>query len=282
MNTFDLVRVLSATCLRSDGRVGPQHPVLCVYGRCRMEEDEELRVVKRRQGMHRSRSTGTPGYERDLLRDDDSNEVRGPTESRAPTDDDLHDALGYGPQRGDDYSRDGLSPGQQLAADVLSQVISELIASVDWGALARKGLGEVRKRLRRSQRRTNDASTPQVLPARSAAVEPPGARGPTGGEVAEPELIMTSDEYRERALSALAAEAYAKRQRELLANARVEDEDLTPELAAAVQLMLEGNTESVDDLTMAAVAEFFKMQPDRPSPLPRYEQGEIGPGAADD
>lgn len=47
-----------------------------------MNDDEELRWVRRREGTHRSESRATRGYERDLLRDDDTRNLLGPTESR--------------------------------------------------------------------------------------------------------------------------------------------------------------------------------------------------------
>ena len=47
-----------------------------------MNDDEELRWVRRREGTHRSESRATRGYERDLLRDDDTKNLLGPTESQ--------------------------------------------------------------------------------------------------------------------------------------------------------------------------------------------------------
>ena len=241
-----------------------------------MEEDEELRVVKRRGGTHRSNSLGTPGYERDLLRDDGSNEVRGPTESRAPTDGDLHEVLGYEPYLVDNQPDNPLSKSQQFAADVLSQVVTDLVASIDWAALARKGIGELRKRLRPSERRAHTRRTagPEIA---NTVADPAVAADHSGAEVVERGLTMTVAEYRERALSALAAEAYAKRQREVLASSHVEGEDLTPEVAAAVRLMLEGRAASVDEVAMAAVVEFFERQPNEPQQLRRAESRELAP-----
>lgn len=47
-----------------------------------MSHDEELRWVRRREGTHRSGSRETLGYERDLLRENDTEHLLGPTESR--------------------------------------------------------------------------------------------------------------------------------------------------------------------------------------------------------
>lgn len=50
--------------------------------------DEEIRVVRVPRGSKRSKSRSTPNYERDLVRDEKGN-LRGPTESRALTDEEL-------------------------------------------------------------------------------------------------------------------------------------------------------------------------------------------------
>lgn len=49
-------------------------------------------MVRRAKGTHRSKSRSTPGYDRDLLRDEE--DLRGPSESRAATAADVEEHLG--------------------------------------------------------------------------------------------------------------------------------------------------------------------------------------------
>lgn len=82
---------------------------------------EELRVVRGPRGTHRTRSHGTPGFDRDLLRDEAG--VRGPTESRPVTAEDLRQhRVGSGPlpSSAEELARDAV---YQLASAALSGLI---------------------------------------------------------------------------------------------------------------------------------------------------------------
>lgn len=83
---------------------------------------------------------------------------------------------------------------------------------------------------------------------------------------------MSGAEYRERVVSALAAEAYAAWQRGILSNARILD-DLDPALMRGVELVLQGKVFSIDEETLVAVMDFLdgSRTADRPLQLSRSE-----------
>jgi len=85
---------------------------------------------------------------------------------------------------------------------------------------------------------------------------------------------MTSAEYRERVIAALAADAYAAWQREILSNARIEDDDLPPELTSAMKLALEGKLSALDENAHAPVIKFVdgSQTADRAHAVLRYTQ----------
>lgn len=220
-----------------------------------MDDDWELRWVHVPEGTHLSNSRATPGRDSDLLREDGTNKNLGPAESVAAD----GEALFAVPS---DSSGSPNRPGgpeptwvQQLAVDV----ITDIAKAIDWEAVFEQFVApaikrqstKVRERVRsaigriRRRPRADTAALPSGAPTVILETSEDG----TG-------VGMSSAEYRERVVSALAAEAYAAWQRGMLANARVED-DLDPELVRAVELMLRGNLISMDEQTLLAVMEFL-------------------------
>ena len=96
-------------------------------------DDLELRLVRRPEGSRRSKSTGTPGAERDLLRDS-TGALLGPTESFPVNTDDLKKALARSDPTRRGTHRQERSPGKQMAvevvADVAYLVVREAVAQV--------------------------------------------------------------------------------------------------------------------------------------------------------
>ncbi|AQP44935.1 hypothetical protein RPIT_09160 [Tessaracoccus flavus] len=91
-----------------------------------MNDDEELRWVRRREGTHRSESRATRGYERDLLRDDDTRNLLGPTESRPADIDEIVRSRGpVGPARP--------SPGQEFRYQVGDAIMEALAPYIERG-----------------------------------------------------------------------------------------------------------------------------------------------------
>jgi hypothetical protein len=227
-----------------------------------MDEDWQLRWVRVPEGTHLSDSKGSAGAERDLLREDRTNKLLGPTESVPADIDEIRGARGHEPES-PRRARE-LSPAQRARADtivdlleiVIDDVVVPVVREVVVPAIRRK-LSEVTKNLRSSTK----PSRGQVAPAQHDGLpERPRAEPSADIDVvvAKPTIAVSGAEFRARLLEALAAERYAAAQRRMLASARIEDHDVSPELERAIKLVLEGNTEAVDEATLAEVAVFLR------------------------
>jgi hypothetical protein len=111
----------------------------------------------------------------------------------------------------------------------------------------------------------------QVAPASS---RPTFIATPSGVEiaVAESKLTMSSREWRERFRAMLAAGAFQEHQRQILSNARIEDDShalesvaasdqLTPQqFADRIKLMLEANPSLLNDSTLSELERIFSAQ----------------------
>lgn len=220
-----------------------------------MGNERELRWVYVPEGTHLSNSRATPGRERDLLREDGTNKTLGPPESIAADEEALVGVRSDGPNSPSGSGGTELSWAQQLAVGVIADVVN----AIDWEAVfeqfvapaikrqsakvgthVRSAVGRINRRLR--------SDTAALAPN----AEPDGLYRPDNG----PSLSMSSEEYRERVVSALAAEAYAAWQRGILSNARIVD-DLDPALMHGVELVLQGKVASIDEETLVAVMEFL-------------------------
>ena len=219
---------------------------------------------------------------RDLLNEDGSNRNLGPTES-IPAD----EAALYGVRSPSSSGRSERTFGQEIAAEVLKQVVTQVVAAIDWDSLfketvapaIRRTMGKTAKRLRSAIRRPDSRGSTEMSALASGI--PPDASKEISLAVKAPTVSMSSEEYRERVIATLAADAYAAWQREMLSNAHVEDDDLSPELTSAINLVLEGNTSSLDEDTLASVMKFiegFQTDDDGYAPLRGKESGKtLGP-----
>lgn len=217
-------------------------------------EDLELRLVKRPEGSSRSKSMGTPGAERDLLRDS-SGALLGPTESFPVDTDDLRKALAQRqPTRRGTHGQ-GRSPGKQMAVDaatdIASVLVREAVAQVYHLVIAPKARAkwtELKQNRRTTQRQVGSgASDSKLAEADLAQIDEP----PTDLAEQQPTTVMDSVEFRQRLALMLAAENFAAEQHRLLSAAQISDAaDLPPKLAYAMKRFLEEDTSSLDDVSL--------------------------------
>lgn len=228
-----------------------------------MNQDWYLRWVRIPEGTHLSDSKDTPGVERDLLREDGTNKLLGPTESFAADEDALHRVHAYETDspRGADVRE--LSLAQQwladLTAEVLDTVAREVVVPVFKEVVApaiKRKFSGIAKSLRSTTREARGQAGTTEL-AVLTATPPADSSKEVDTAVVEPRISMSSAEFRERLIAARAAEEFAAEQRRMLSNARIEDDDLPPELKGAIQLVLEGNASLLDEETRAVVVKFL-------------------------
>lgn len=213
------------------------------------DDDVELRAVRRPAGSHRSRSAGTVGAERDLLRDS-SGALLGPTESFPVDLEELRKALTR------------RSPGKRTAVDIATDVaylvVREALAQVYHLVIVPKARAKwsALKQTRRSERRhvSHDASGSELIVADLGQVDEPS----TNLVSQPPTTVMSSDEFRKRFALMLAADNFAVEQRRLLSTAQICDEtDPPPQLMHAMKLVLEEDTASLDDVSLQLLVDFL-------------------------
>lgn len=247
-----------------------------------MNDDEELRWVRRREGTHRSESRATRGYERDLLRDDDTKNLLGPTESRPADIDEIVRSRGpLVPARP--------SPGQEFRYQVGDAIMEALAPYIERGVdvavdAAVLGVSRLWKwATTRPPRQTVSVEVGKVDEVPTAYIEGPLAEHdePPSEELARSPQSMTAEQYQAILLSALLADQYAARARSMLANVRIDDEVLPSELEDAVRAALDGPT--IDDATLVRVVELLResMTPDGEYVLVRPRQVDAPRSIAD-
>lgn len=226
-----------------------------------MDDEWQLRMVRVPKGTHLSESRETEGAERDLLREDGTNKLLGPTES-IPADDSYelrrHDA---------DDPTDSGSQGRSAGAPFIEQVISEVVAQIPWDEVFEKLVVPAFRRARgrlghrfASARPKSDGDPGTAVEV--AALEPPEAAGVSLDTTADAiEIRMSAEEFRDRVMSVFAAESYAARQREVLSNARIDEGDLDPGLQRAVVSLLSGNAASLGRSEVEAAMRFLQSSP---------------------
>ncbi|MGW2964280.1 hypothetical protein ACWDGI_38275 [Streptomyces sp. NPDC001220] len=139
---------------------------------------------------------------------------------------------------------------ERVAREVVVPAFKKTVAP----AVKRKWSG-ITKSLRSATREasgqagTIEISIPTVTPPADAFKEV--------AAVDEPKIIMSSAEFQQRLFWARAAEKFAAEQKGILCNARVEGDDLPPELKSAIELVIEGNASLLDEETRAAVMKFL-------------------------
>lgn len=233
----------------------------------------EIREVRRKKGTVRSKSSKSADFESDLLRTEDSNELAGPTESRAIDEAELRnryqdDTFAYVPDSAETEPQ--LTPGQEafiewvadLAAEFTMTIVNEavvpLVRDYAWPAAKTKMSGWVQRR------RGLPPGHPHTdLPVGTALASTEGEDTPaTEGSGAalseiEPSVPMTERDLLAARLRLQMAEAYAQQQRWLIAHADVTDEGASPELQRSVQLLLDGRADELNDDQRAAIMELL-------------------------
>lgn len=146
--------------------------------------------------------------------------------------------------------------GAQLTADV----IEDLVNSIGWEAVfehvvapaVQRTRARLANRVRSTFRRTKTEVAP-VVPDTS-----PESSALVGAKATDTTFVMGREEYRQRVIAALAAEAFAAWQREILAKSRLEEDEVPAELIRAVSLVLEGSTSMLNKGELAAVMDFLE------------------------
>lgn len=226
-----------------------------------MDDDWELRKVRVPKGTHLSQSKDSEGAQRDLLREDGTNKLLGPAESMPVDEDDLNH-----------YRRN--PPPQDLGerepswlAQLLGDVVEELIEEIDWEAVfehiiapaIKRTKNRVANRFRSTFGRTKTEIVEFVPDHPSTALDT---------QDHDESFAVSREEYRQRVLLVLTAEAFASRERENLAKARIDEANLPEELVRAVRLVLEGNASSLTVDELAVVREFLAEVPVPTGPYP--------------
>lgn len=215
---------------------------------------EELRWERVPDGAQRSRSLGTPGYERDLLRDR-AGKLLGPTESRAANMDEVLQSRGptaradFRQQAAEaviDAAITALTPYVRRAVEYgVDSGVDGVIRLVDWA----------RRKIAQRRPPAELAKVPKTTEVVDAEIVEDEA--PPGADLEQAIPPITGEEYRARFLAALAAERYAAEEKRRLANVNVADDALSPELQAALRAALERPASLLDDETLAVVVEFL-------------------------
>lgn len=231
------------------------------------DENWQLRLVRVPRGTHLSDSKKSPGRESNLLREDGSNRLLGPTES-IPVD--LDEILGTSIDQPEYEARleQQLTPRQQVAADAIKHVIGVVFEEVvvpvvrDFVAPAlRQKLAQMVETRRDKKAVRSQQAAAEAFVAPEAEQEKCDGTVEDSSDVRDQPIPMGSAEFRERLLEALAAERYAAMQRNFLAHVVIEDEDLEPELARAIQLVMGGTHVALDEQALTALAAFLQGAP---------------------
>ncbi|GEM_PF-5251396 len=215
-----------------------------------MDRNWELRWVHIPEGRHLSRSTQTPGADRDLLRDNTTKKLLGPTESRPASLSDLSPA--------DDPNTDG--GGKAFAAELALYAFDQVWDAYGdeltaWAYFAvRDKARDLRawRQERRSKKRQkkSDRLADQPAPALTTA---------------QPRI--SAAEFRRLLAQAAAAEAYAAEVRHALARVDVEvEEGMTPELRRSIDLALTQGFTSLDADSQETLAQYLLPQEGVSSP----------------
>lgn len=212
-----------------------------------MNPDEELRLVRRREGTYRPASRENPGYDRDLLRDNDGN-LLGPTESR--------------PVNIDEFVRSHVPPRLTVAQQIVGQVVGygmealrpHIMHGVDVAVDAKLGVPKVWKWIKNKAEQRRAEALFQS-PSASAQLEPVPAEATSeiddeAGALGVHPPIVTAEQYEAALRSVHEAVHYAAHVRQLLANVVVSDG-----AESSSQAALEGSPPSIEEATFKRAVE---------------------------
>lgn len=210
------------------------------------EEFEELRWQKVPRGTRRSASNGTAGYDRDLLRENGTGNLLGPTESRPANIDDII------------RSRTPAAPtmGQQIAGEIAIACIEALRPYVFRGvdaAVDNKLWVPKLARWIADKSRRHSAEAGDKSPSGGTRIEKVPTTSATeveAGAVEMSRLTVTAEQHQTILLEARRADEYAAQMKNLLATVTVGDVASENAIRAA-----EGSIESINEVGSGWVVE---------------------------
>lgn len=227
----------------------------------------EVRIPK---GTHLSDSRNTPGAERNLLREDGTNRLLGPTESREVKSDVFASSSrtpGAGSpnyeydSRGHILGQEKLSPSQQAIVDALFELLAQTIREFVIPAArehifpwAVQKVGELVERIRvTSIKVVERAAKPSIT------VQPPknttqDANGPDAAAT-RAQVRMSQAELIKGMNEVLQAEKFLTERKKLLADALREGKDLPAELIRVIE-QVGGDTPTLDEGAFGVLADF--------------------------
>lgn len=210
-----------------------------------MSHDEELRYVRRREGTHRSSSRETPGYERDLLRENDTENLLGPTESRPANIDEIIRSHTHAVPPRPTVTQ---QVAGQVAVDIMDALRPHIMRGVDVAVDAKLGIPKLVKwaKTKAEQRKAEVRNQSPSASARLDAVpaEATSDIDDEAGTLGAQMPSVTAEQYQAALRSALEAEQYAAHMRQMLAEVAIRDG-----AESATQAALEGPASSIDEAT---------------------------------
>jgi hypothetical protein len=212
-----------------------------------MNRDEELRLVRLREGTHRPASKENPGYDRDLLRDNDGN-LLGPTESRSVNIDEI--IRSHVPPR----PTAAQQIASQLVIDIMDALRPHVMDAVDVAVDNKLGVPKLLKWIKsKAAQRKADRSGHSPSPSTQRDVAFVDGTVDETGTLEVRKLSVTSEQYQALQILALEADQRAAHMRQLLANVEVRDDAIPVESGASA--VLEGTASLLDEATLRRAVE---------------------------
>lgn len=216
--------------------------------------EEELRWVTKREGAHRPKSRNTPGTDREIWHQDDTNDLLGPTESRAADIEEIVADYGYnsGPPGSDAKQPDWADLVRQIAE--ITEVLYPLYRKHVHPFVKEKA-AEVAEWHRNRTKKPGPYVDTQPQPDDQVVTAAPSTE--VDASATEP-IVLTRDQFQHQVLLTLAAQRWVDQRKEALSRSVVVDDDLTPELRGAINLILDGKVDQVDDEIATLLAVYFR------------------------
>lgn len=215
-----------------------------------MSHHEELRWYRGREGTHRSGSRETPGYDRDLLRENGTEKLLGPTESRPANIEEIirshAPAVPLRPTLAQQIAgqfvseiMDGLRPHIMRGVDVAVDTKLGIPKLVNWAkSKAEQRRGEVRNQ------GSSASAQLEAVPA-EATSDIDNETGTLGVQMPS----VTAEQYQAAFRSVLEAEQYAAQMRQMLAKVAVRDG-----AESAIPAVLEATASPIHEATLRPAA----------------------------
>lgn len=211
-------------------------------------------MVRRPKDAHRSKSKATPGYDRDLLRDDE--DLLGPSESRPATQEDVDEHFGTQRWEPSEPYEPPESFAEAMAKALVQGVMDglvEIVRSPEVQAAVIEAWRERKaKRLERREGRRQKRAVFQVTSSEQQADSGATDEPRNAVEVTlPPSEGVSAEHYAELLRMRLMAQAVLERTESRLCAVHVEDRDrLAPELREAYRAALESDLRDLDPNTL--------------------------------